>query len=386
MAEWSNAAVLKTVEGHTSGGSNPSSSASNMVRDRKKDYVCAVPFTSLEVHDFDRFLCCASWLKKYLPRNTKPLEAWNSKEANDIRDSILDGTYKYCDNSQCPFLHQLETFGNVGRVEPLFHKDKLPKELKTTIEDYKNGITFSPKIIQFSMDRSCNLKCPSCRLEMFIADSKKISKVKQDIQDIEDTYGKEVTSLYITGSGDPFISVAFRDFLRNFNKSKWPKLQSIHLHTNATMWTKEMWDSMPNIHQYVKSCEISIDAGTKETYENKTRLNGEWETLINNLKFISTIPNLKRIKTSFVVQQKNYKEMKIFYDLMSGIFKKYLHVYYNKITNWGTFTEEGFFQEQVWNPLHPEFEDFVKEVNKTLPAQKAWSNLQEFISKSKIPI
>ena len=28
MAEWSNAAVLKTVEGHTSGGSNPSSSAS----------------------------------------------------------------------------------------------------------------------------------------------------------------------------------------------------------------------------------------------------------------------------------------------------------------------------------------------------------------------
>ncbi len=29
MAEWSNAAVLKTVEGHTSGGSNPSSSAKN---------------------------------------------------------------------------------------------------------------------------------------------------------------------------------------------------------------------------------------------------------------------------------------------------------------------------------------------------------------------
>ena len=27
MAEWSNAAVLKTVEGHTSGGSNPSLSA-----------------------------------------------------------------------------------------------------------------------------------------------------------------------------------------------------------------------------------------------------------------------------------------------------------------------------------------------------------------------
>ena len=29
MAEWSIAAVLKTVEGHTSGGSNPSLSANN---------------------------------------------------------------------------------------------------------------------------------------------------------------------------------------------------------------------------------------------------------------------------------------------------------------------------------------------------------------------
>ena len=31
MAEWSNAAVLKTVEGHTSGGSNPSFSAKSPV-------------------------------------------------------------------------------------------------------------------------------------------------------------------------------------------------------------------------------------------------------------------------------------------------------------------------------------------------------------------
>ena len=31
MAEWSNAAVLKTVEGHTSGGSTPSFSANYLV-------------------------------------------------------------------------------------------------------------------------------------------------------------------------------------------------------------------------------------------------------------------------------------------------------------------------------------------------------------------
>ncbi len=35
MAEWSNAAVLKTVEGHTSGGSNPSFSAENLLNSTK---------------------------------------------------------------------------------------------------------------------------------------------------------------------------------------------------------------------------------------------------------------------------------------------------------------------------------------------------------------
>lgn len=349
----------------------------------KKDYICAVPFTSLEVHDTTSFLCCATWLLKYLPKNASPNECWESNEANDIRDSILDGSYRYCDTEQCPFLHQLETFGDVGRIEPLFHKDKVSGVLKEKIQKYKEGKLQPPEIVQFSMDRSCNLECPSCRLELIVADSKKIKKVKSDIQNIQDTYGSDVTSLYITGTGDPFVSVGFRDFLRNFDETKWPKLKSIHLHTNATRWSKEMWESMPNIHKYVKSCEISIDAGTKETYETKTRINGDWDILVENLKFISTIPNLRRIKTSFVVQQKNYKEMKQFYNLMTSIFPKYIHVYYSKIANWGTFTEEEFLKEQVWNSNHPEYKEFIKEVNKTLPAQKAWSNLQEFIEPKK---
>ena len=38
LAEWSNAAVLKTVEGHTSGGSNPSLSATYLISTYKIPY------------------------------------------------------------------------------------------------------------------------------------------------------------------------------------------------------------------------------------------------------------------------------------------------------------------------------------------------------------
>jgi|TARA_B110000495_G_C22915088_1_gene534493 organic radical activating enzyme len=350
----------------------------------KKDYICAVPFTSMEIHDRARFLCCASWLKKYLPEESSPVDAWNSTEANDIRDSILDGSYKHCDSLQCPMLHQLETVGPVAKIQPLYHKNNIPSQLQSKLDDYKNG-TLTPTIIQFSFDRTCNLACPSCRVELFTASKKKITEVEATIQEIEDSYGNTTTTLYITGSGDPFISVGFRNFLRNFDKTKWPKLNNIHLHTNATKWNKKMWDSMPNIHRYVKSCEISIDAATKDTYENKTRLGGKWDELIENLKFISTIPSLVRIKPSFVVQQKNYKEMKMFYDLMASIFvtTKDLAVYYGKITNWKTFSDEAFKKEKVWDTNHPEFHEFVEEVNRTLPNNHAWSNLQEFITPSK---
>lgn len=350
------------------------------MKDLKQDYICAVPFTSLEIHDHKRFLCCASWLRKYLPDDTSPEEAWDSPEANEVRDSILDGSYKFCSEMHCPFLRQLKYFGEgKGRIQPLYHKDSIPKHLEERIENYNNGRLQSPEVVQFSFDRTCNLKCPSCRIEIFTAGRKKIEEVEATIEQIEKEFADDIKALYITGSGDPFVSVGFRKFLRNFDPKKYPKLERIHLHTNATMWTKEMWDSMPNIHKYVKSCEISIDAATKDTYENKTRIGGDWDKLMNNLAFINTIPNLKYIKTSFVVQWHNYKEMPIFYNLMKKIFGYKAKVFYGKITNWGTFTEEEFKQHEIWNESHPEFEEFVEVVNKTLPAIHAWSNLQEFI-------
>ena len=347
------------------------------------DYICAVPFSSLEVRKSKRFLCCDGWLRKRLPENSTPHDAWNSNEAFDIRESILDGSYRYCDSKICPHLNQLKSFGNVGKVEPIYYKDDLPTELVELIDKHKSNELNSPRIVQFSFDDSCNLKCPSCRVELIMANSEKIKFVKQNIIDIQNDFGKDVRTIYITGTGDPFVSVGFRDFLREFDREKWPRLEKIHLHTNATRWNKKMWDLMSNIHKYVKSCEISIDAATKDTYENKVRLNGNWDELIDNLKFIETIPSLKSVKLSFVVQKHNYKEMKDFHDLMISIFGIKGNVFYSKITNWGTFTEEEMMDHQVWKPSHPEHEEFLKELNKVLPRDSAWSNLQEFVKPSK---
>jgi sulfatase maturation enzyme AslB (radical SAM superfamily) len=214
-------------------------------------------------------------------------------------------------------------------------------------------------------------------VDLIVEDSNGIKRIEKTIEEIDTYYSANVKTIYITGSGDPFVSVGFRNYLRNFNPKKYPNLKSIHLHTNASMWDKKMWDSMPNVHKYIHSCEISIDAGIKDTYENKTRLGGNWENLLNNLKFISTLPI--SVKTSFVVQDCNYMEMETFYNLMYSIFGNKVNVFFGKITNWGTFSEGEFKLKQVWDTEHPEHQLFKNEFNKIWKNQNLFHNLYEFI-------
>ena len=140
---------------------------------------------------------------------------------------------------------------------------------------------------------------------------------------------------------------------------------------------------MKTIHPYVKTCEISIDAATKETYENKTRIGGNWDELIDNLKFISTISTLKRVKTSFVVQKDNFKEMRQFYELMKSIFGKKVNVYYGKILNWGNLPVSIYNDKKVWDESHPLYNEFIEEVNSFILNDTTWHNLQEFVTPTK---
>jgi MoaA/NifB/PqqE/SkfB family radical SAM enzyme len=339
------------------------------------NYVCSVPFTSLEIHNNVCFVCCPSWLPNKMELSEIPLkDMWNSEPIIDIRNSILDGSYKYCNKELCPHLSKVLKYGTENG--PISFKSK---------SDFRDSfiINNTPENIVMNFDRTCNYKCPSCRVDLIVENSEGLKRIEKTIDEIDTHYAKYVKNLYVTGSGDPFVSVSFRNYLRNFNPKKYPNLKSIHLHTNASMWTKDMWDSMSNIHPYVKSCEISIDAGTKDTYENKTRLGGKWDTLMENLNFISTIETLKSIKTSFVVQDTNYMEMKTFYNLMYSIFGKKVHVFFGKITNWGTFSDGEFKLKQVWDVNHPEHELFKKEFNSIWKNTNLFHNLYEFIENKK---
>ena len=331
------------------------------------DYVCLSPFEYIDIQDKHDFVCCPSWCPTNIRRD-KGID-WHSSPAIEIRKSVLDGTYSHCSHDICPSINLLK---NTGEKPHNFLTKKEFAE-KYNIEKPEDVYRFDsgPEEVLFGWDRSCNLKCPSCRVNLIANDpenSEQHSEKVRLMKLVEKRLGPNLRKILVTGSGDPFYSNLYRDWLINFNKDMYPKLEEIQVITNGKMLTEKMWSKL-NAAPYIKLIEISIDAGTKETYENITRINGKWDLLLDNLRFLNTLTTVDKIIVSMVVSELNYKEMHTFYKLMSTIFtnfQKHLHINFRQHVYWGTgkYTEHEVEKMQVFKKGHPEYLDFINEVKK----------------------
>lgn len=350
--------------------------------DKLQKYVCKVPFRHIEIFEGRSHLCCASWLPHpihhtYDENGNENIDIWNHDFTKEIRQSMLDGSYKFCSKELCPHLN---TLINTNQIPDVFvEKDKLPyKDWDGyTISDTPH-VNSTPASINFTFDWSCNLKCPSCRLDFIMADGSKVEKINTTIDFINKFYAKDVRKIFITGSGDPFASKSFRKFLQEFNPKLYPNIMDIHLSTNGNLFNKKQWDFIKNAQPFIKTVEISIDAATKNTYENITRVGGKWDVLMENLDFIGQIDSIRDLRLSFVVQQTNYKEMFDFVKLIHDKFKnriknrrelKETTVYFGKIAHWEAMNLDLYKKQAVWMSSHPEFKELVEEIKKVYTYQ-----------------
>jgi hypothetical protein len=312
---------------------------------------CSQPFINMEIHAGGKaYLCCPSWLPTVIGDvgSQSIREVWNGPQAQEIRRSILDQSFRYCDRKLCPFL---KTAPNdmVKRIEGLAEG-----EMRTAIREKRTVLPHGPRNIGCSYDRSCNLSCPSCRVEIVVESGNKLrildiqSKIKEEV--LKDAY-----ALYITGSGDPFGSPYFRDWLRSMRIEEMPNLSLIFLHSNGLLWSPEAWHSIPRqVRELVKKAEISIDAAAAETY-SVNRRGGDFRKLLKNLEFIGSLREkgpLTSLTFSMVVQKNNFREMPAFVEL--GRRYNATEVSFTQITNWGTFSAEEFPALDVSSPAHPD--------------------------------
>lgn len=320
---------------------------------RKKYLICMHPFYWYDVAwNKEVYLCCQGWLNKSVGNAIEqtPKEIWNSEDAKKIRTSVIDGSFKYCNKEHCPFL-----MNKTYPVKYVYEKEY--NNLKKSIES--NNTSILPGLLNFGYDKTCNLTCPSCRKEVFVA-----SKTEQDqyVNIANNTlaeFGESAELIYITGSGEPFASKHYFDLLTSNELLKYPKLK-VKIHTNAQLCTTERWEKIKHIEDKITILEISIDAASAQTY-SLNRKPGNWDVLCKNMEHISELRKTNRIKylqLDFVVQDNNYSEMIKFVEL--GKAWNVDTVRFSILNNWETFSEEEYLSRAIHKPEHKNHSKFLE--------------------------
>lgn len=325
-----------------------------------KRLFCSQPFTRFEVlggggHRGDVFYCCQNWLPKSIGNLQKNSvkEIWNGEAAREIRRSILDGSFRYCDADVCPYLQQID-----GPVQPV--EEVEDEGLQEIIRKGTTKVPVGPSDIICCFDQSCNLSCPSCRTDVIMETVH--ADAILDIQErLEDQALGEAKLLYITGSGDPFGSPFFRRWLQTMQRAKMPNLEYIHLHTNGLLWTERIWASIPEeTRALIRATTISIDAATAGTYKVNRR-GGDFATLLKRLAFISRLRAdgpLRYAELHMTVQDNNYREMPAFVDLTRRF--GFDRATFHKMLDWDTFSPKEYAARAVHFPTHPEYLQFLE--------------------------
>jgi glycosyltransferase involved in cell wall biosynthesis len=321
---------------------------------------CSQPFTRFEVlggggQRGDVFFCCQSWITTSIGNIAKRSvqQIWNGREARDVRSSILDGSFRYCRAEVCPHLQRID--GPVQRVA-----DIRDEELLEVIKTNRTDLSFGPREVICSFDQSCNLSCPSCRPRIIMETAH--GKAILDIQNrLEDEALRDARMLYITGSGDPFGSPLFREWLCRMDTSKMPKLERIHLHTNGLLWTPRSWQAIPErTRSLIRAATVSIDAATTKTYALNRR-GGDFETLLERLSFIAGLRKngpLTYLEIHMTVQANNHQEMPMFVQL--GRSHDCDRVSFHQLLDWGSFSREEYAARAIQLKSHPQHESLLE--------------------------
>lgn len=324
-------------------------------------YFCSAPFTHMTVNPHGVAVPCLSG--RWLGRTGGDLtldsieDAWNAPECQDVRRSILDGSFQYCHKDSCPFYRQ---------VAP-------PVQLRDEVDDpflleiiRQNSVVLDrlPVSLGLAYDPTCDLACRHCHLEK--------AQVSPEVTEVYDLVHRktwdflpDVEDAWLSFDGEPFVSTYYFRGLREF-QARGGHLPRLHLFTNATRFTPENWEAIKGIQPAI--FEIQVNLGTAKEATYRAYQGGDFSAVMKNLEFIAQLKEAGAPWTlayRFVVHGRNFREMPA-YRRLAGTLRAD-RVVFSRIES-ASVSDDEFETLAVHRPQHPQyFEllDLLDEVERT---------------------
>lgn len=344
--------------------------------DDLSDRFCEQPFVAIATRPPDGdshgkptlFACWCPGMLPY-PLSRRPEgdsgaeDIWNGPEIQELRRSILDGDYTYCSRMLCARTLNATLEKKDDITDPV---------LRDIIDNHRTHIETAPRYIMLAHDKSCNIACPSCRIDIITARNEARIVMDEVVdQHILPLLQGANTYMCVSGDGDPFASKHYRRLLQNLDPVRNKGLK-LHLQTNGLLFTRTEWKSLSHIHPLIWGVNVSIDAADAETYED-VRRPGKWETLSANMEFLADLRRSGEISflcICFVVQAKNFEQMPAFVQL--GQRWSVDRVLFSRLfpTLSGSSNPADFNANAITDDRHPKHARFLEVLNHPIMGSK----------------
>lgn len=324
---------------------------------RLKGLYCLAPFETAMINEWGKvYICgCDAWLPTPVGNiNDEPIDViLNNALSNQIRSSILDHSYTFCNENTCKIIqnNELLTRSQLGEKEADI--DDWQKKHKTS--------SFGIRRIFFAGDRTCNLSCPSCRTQVIKyhqhggrdQESKRDQLVDRFVKNLFSAPNHRLEEIVLSTSGELFASEVLLRVLDKANLEHFPRCK-LHIQTNGLL-LKDRWHRLGKWKDRVSTVNLTADGSTKDVYE-KLRRGGRYERLLENLQWFKekkTKDNINFIM-KMVVQRDNIHQVEEFYEF--GKRNGADEVHYCRITDWAVMSSETFASVDILSDRHPDFE------------------------------
>jgi hypothetical protein len=340
-----------------------------------KGHFCDRPWRHLELQwDGALHVCCAGWLASPIGHvsSGSSMEVWNSPAAQAIRESILDGSFKYCGRLYCAWIScralppRSEATAGLSSPTAAVPADCYIRMGSDLIAEAPTAalprvLERGPRDLVLSHDTTCNLACPKCRCNSYSANPEQQQVLARWADGFLEGTLEGANTLRLSGSGDLFASRHCRQLLQQrLTRDKYPKLR-LSIMTNGQLFDRRAFEEL-DLHGRICDINISVDAAREETYRALLR-GGDFNRLLTNLEFIDSL----RVQEGehfglglvFVVSSVNFREMPEFVRLGKRFHADIVNFTFLR-NQMGWPAAEEFHKLNIANPNHPEHGEFLE--------------------------
>ena len=280
------------------------------------------------------------WAGYYLLGNLRDntmSEVYNSEAALEFRRSLIEGTYDYCNEENCPYM------ANNILDSQLIEIDEIPEY---------------PEIVSLAYDRRCNYHCTCC---ISRCDDKMDSKIQEKIENEIRKTLPHVKVFSANGLGEFFVSDSLLKIVSEWNPKEIEHAK-FEMETNGSLFNQKNWEKIKNIGEADLSVTITVHSFDEAAYQYLSGTSIKISQIEDNLRFVKSLRKQEKInflEIALVAQERNFRTLPTF-------IRRCLDEFGADRVRVRRFLPEKAMDENIeWffdvrNPLHPYHKEYLK--------------------------